>query len=137
LPSIEGKHDGRSILLDVAILAARDPMDITHRVYTGLLDTGATKSWITPRVINDLQLSELGKETVSVATEERLVTTHIFRVGLFPPAINSVSMPYVFPEIVGCCLKQTIKFDVLIGMDILSQTDFCLQKDRSWKLQFG
>ncbi len=112
-------------------------MDLSYRRYAALLDTGATSSWVTPRVIAEMKLVELGRETVSVATEERVASTYLFRIGFFPdvPLING--LPYVFPDVTGFRLAQRVGFDVLIGMDVLKQTDFNLYRDGSWRLNFG
>ena len=135
--SIEGRHDGRRILVDAAVLSSRDPFDLTFRRYVALLDTGATSSWITPSVIVSLDLVELGRETVSVATEERVASTYLFRLGLFPDKELSNDLPFVFPDITGFRLAQRVGFDVLIGMDIPKQTNFLLRRDGTWRLEFG
>lgn len=137
LPLIEGRHDGRRILLPVAVLASRDPFDLTHFVYQGLLDTGATSSWITPKVISDLSLRELGKETVSVATEERTASVYLFRIGLFGEKSVETSIPFVFPDITGFQLSQHQGFDVLIGMDVIRQCHLIVSRSGDWSLAFG
>jgi len=134
---IDGRHDGRRILFEAAVLTSRDPLDLSYGRYTVLLDTGATSSWITPRVISEMNLVELGRETVSVATEERVASTYLFRVAFFPVVALSNQLPYVFPDITGFRLAQRIGFDLLLGMDILKQTDFSLSRDGSWRLRFG
>lgn len=111
-------------------------MDLTYQRYTALLDTGATSSWVTPRVISDLNLVELGRETVSVATEERVTSTYLFRVGLFPDVSLVSGLPFVFPDITGFRLAHRVGFDLLIGMDVLKRTDFRLMRDGSWRLEF-
>lgn len=136
MPSIEGRHDGRRILLPIAVLGSRDPTDLTHRTYQGLLDTGATASWITPRVVADLDLHELGKAPVSVATEIRQAKTYVFRLGLHH-ALDESTLPYVFAEITGFRMTQRDNFDVLLGMDVLRHTDFAMRRDGTWTLSFG
>ena len=137
LPSIEGRHDGRRILFPVAVLAARDPLDLTHEVYQGLLDTGATSSWVTPKVIEDLSLREIGKETVSVATEERTTSVFLFRIGVFATVGIESPLPYIFPDITGFRLAQRQGFDVLIGMDVIRQCDLTVSQSGRWQLDFG
>jgi len=88
-------------------------------------------------VISDLHLREIGKETVSVATEERTVSTYLFRIGLFPDGPDRAPIPYVFSDLTGFRLKHRTDFDVLIGMDVLRQTTFVTRSNQTWQLSFG
>lgn len=132
---VEGRHDGRRILLPVAVLRSENPADLTHSVFTGLLDTGATTSWISPRVIAELELVELMKERVSFAMSEETASVYLFRVGLFGDAART-GLPYVFAEVRGFRLRQRSDFDVIIGMDLLSQGNFALSSSGKWTLEF-
>jgi hypothetical protein len=102
-----------------------------------LLDTGATSSWISPKVIDDLNLAELMKERVSFATNEEMASVYLFRLGLFAGESESGKLPYVFVETRGFRLIQRIDFDVILGMDILSQGDFAMFRNGQWTLKFG
>lgn len=55
----------------MAVFASRDPNVLTHEFYTGLLDTGATASWISRTVVERFGLESIGKKPVVVATEIR------------------------------------------------------------------
>jgi hypothetical protein len=134
---VEGRHDGRRILLQVAILRSDNPADLTHRVYTGLLDTGATTSWISPNVIDGLGLVELMKDRVSFAMSEQMAAAYLFRVGLFADGSTAGSLPYVFAETRGFRLSPRPDFDVILGMDILSQGTFGMLSTGNWHLEFG
>lgn len=137
MPSVEGRHDGRQILLSIAVLASRNPTDLTHRNYTALLDTGATASWVSRNVVDDLALVNTGKAPVVVATESRQVSTFVFRLGMISEPANPTALPYVFAEIRGYLMAQRSHFDVLLGMDVLRETDFRMARDGSWNLTFG
>lgn len=119
------------------MLGSRNPSDLTHKVYSGLLDTGATSSWITPRVVSDLELCAIGKAPVSVATEIRQAETYIFRLGLLADGPTSSTLPFVFAETTGFRMTQRDNFDVLLGMDVLRDTDFSMHRNGNWKLSFG
>lgn len=120
----------------MAVLASRNPADLTHKVYSGLLDTGATSSWISPKVIGDLNLVEVTKERVSFATDQQIVPLHLFRLGLFADEISPTTLPYVFAELRGFRMRQRDDFDVIVGMDVLSQGDFAMDRSGNWRLQF-
>ncbi len=134
---IEGEHGGRRVFLPVAVLRADNPMDITHKTYTGLLDTGATSSWISPRVVADLELFEIAKERVSFAMDEQVASIFLFRLGLFPASGQANELPFVFAETRGFQLRQRDDFDVILGMDVLSVTDFRMDRNFNWSLSFG
>lgn len=140
MPSLSGRHDGRRILLPVAILRSEDPTDLTHEVGVALLDTGATSSAIAPAIVTKLGLVSSGKRPIMVATEQRLVDFFVFRLGLFPEVESApapLGLPYVFAETEGFQIRQTHGFDVLLGMDVLRECDFSLARKRTWALAFG
>lgn len=102
---------------------------------TALLDTGATKSAISPRIIKVLGLQVLEKRPLTVATELRLVNFFLFRIGLLNG--QGGALPFVFEESDGFQIDQTGDFEVLIGMDILRQCEFSMARQGMWTLRCG
>ena len=135
--SIESRHEGRRILLPVAVLPSRSPTDLSFEIYTGLLDTGATASWISSKIIQRFGLESIGKKPVAVATEIRQLEAFVFRLGLIGDDESPSSLPIVFAETIGFKINQADGFDVLLGMDVLSHTDFSMFRDGRWILNFG
>lgn len=135
--AIRARRDGRRILLPVAVFASRDPADFTHEIYTGLLDTGATASWISNSIVERFDLVSVGKKPVVVATEIRQLSAFVFRLGLIGDNQPQTALPIVFAETVGFMIDQASGFDVLLGMDVLSETDFAMYRDGRWELKFG
>ena len=123
-------------MLPVAILRSDNPTDLTHASGTALLDTGATSSAIGPQIIEKMQLRPYSKRPVVVATEQRLVDYYFFRVGLFTDDA-AAPIPYVFAETSGFGMQASDSFDIILGMDVLSQCDFTMDRDGEWKLTFG
>lgn len=136
MPFVEGRHDGRRINLDIEVLGSASPTDLTSVRAKALLDTGATASAITPRIVDRLGLHSIGKRPVMVATEQRLVDFYVFRLGVRPEDATS-PLPYIFAETVGFQISQTHDFEVLLGMDVLGQCDLSVIRDGTWRLQFG
>lgn len=124
-------------MLPVAVFPSRSPTDLTFEVYTGLLDTGATASWISTSVVNRFGLESIGKKPVAVATEIRQRPAFVFRLGLMGDNVSAQALPIVFAETIGFEISQADGFDVLLGMDVLSQTDFAMYRDGRWILKFG
>ena len=135
--SIEGHLSGRRILLPVAVLPSRNPSDLTFETYTGLLDTGATASWISSRIVKRFAMESVGKKAVAVATEIRQRPAFVFRLGLMGDELPVPTLPFVFAETIGFELTQADGFDVLLGMDVLAQTDFAMYRNGRWTLKFG
>lgn len=72
-----------------------------------------------------------------VATEIRQRDAYIFRLGLMGDGEPSNSLPIVFAETQGFKIDHASGFDVLLGMDVLSETDFAMFRDGTWTLKFG
>ena len=128
--------DTRSAI-PVAVFSSRDHSDFTHEIYTGLLDTGATASWISNTVVERFNLVSVGKKPVIVATEIRQRSAYVFRLGLLRDNQPATALPIVFAETVGFKIDQASGFDVLLGMDVLAETDFAMSRNGRWKLSFG
>jgi hypothetical protein len=135
LPLLEGQRHDQKILLTVSILASENPTDLTCLEAVALLDTGSTVSGLGPKVISELGLESYGKRLLGSATDLRMVDYFIFRIGLFGRA--DAKIPYVFPELDGFGWPEPKRFDVILGMDVLSQCDFRMNRAGQWQLAFG
>jgi hypothetical protein len=141
LPWCSGHHDGRKIILPLAILGSDNIADLTFISATGLLDTGASCSAIGPRNISELGLIPYEKRNLIVATEDRLVDYFLFRVGLFDSSGDDggsrAQLPYVFPDIDGFGMRPSSYFDVILGMDVLRHCELHIDRIGHWRLSFG
>jgi hypothetical protein len=135
LPLIEGVSDGRQIILSIAVLGSDNPTDLTFINASALLDTGATVSGIGPRIISELGLESHGKRPLGSATEIRMVNYFMFRLGIFSQPEQP--LPYIFRELEGFGWPEPKSFDVILGMDVLKQCDFSMDRKGSWSLAFG
>lgn len=108
-----------------------------------LLDTGATVSGLGPRVIDQLQLQSHMKKRLLSATEESLVDYYLFRIGVYSTdqmadlAGSLQQWPFLFDEVEGFSWRRQADFDVIIGMDILSQCDVVIGRSGICTLRFG
>ena len=141
MQSVSGRHDGRRILLQVAVLGSDNPADLTFVRATALLDTGATSSALSPRIVKQLALQPFAKRPLLVATEERLVDYYLFRIGLFETQYVSqpydTTLPYVFTETEGFRLRDSQTFEVILGMDVIGQCDLTIGRNGAWALRYG
>ena len=89
----------------------------TPKLWRGLWDTGASKSSITQRIVDDLNLIPVGNTNISTANGIVAVSTYFVDFGL----PNGVTVKNVLVS----CADLGDDIDVLIGMDIIRHGGFC------------
>lgn len=107
------------IATDVLVLpsALFPKSDGTPRMWTAIWDTGATKSCIAKRIVNELNLIAVGRTSIGTANGITDANTYLVDIGLS----NGVTVKNV---LVTCA--DIGDDDVLIGMDIISKGDFAI-----------
>jgi predicted aspartyl protease len=126
---IEWRHDRRRIILPVLVLRPTPSRDLSGYEARALLDTGATTSGITPRVARNLDLPPRGKRPLGSARGEEQAERYLFRIGLMTvPRGGAPSFPFLFDDVVGFELRDNFHLDMLLGMDVLSQCDFSMDR---------
>ena len=90
----------------------------TPKLWRGLWDTGASKSSITQRIVDDLNLIPVGNTNISTANGVVAVNTYFVDFGL----PNGVTVKNVLVS----CADLGDDIDVLIGMDIIRHGDFSI-----------
>lgn len=83
-----------------------------------LWDTGATNSAITSSLAKKLKLLPIGKAQVEYGGSTAI--TNVYLVNIFLP--NKFIIP--FNQVTEC--KDSTKFDLIIGMDIINRGDFSI-----------
>lgn len=134
--SIRWRHDGRRIVLPILILRPDPSTDLSGFTAQALVDTGSTTSGITPRVAEFLDLSRRGKRPLGSAQGEGQAERYLFRVAI-PLISEAPSFPFVFDDVSGFELASSFALDALVGMDILKQCDFSIDRHGRCILQFG
>ncbi|WP_164847376.1 retropepsin-like aspartic protease [Sphingobium algorifonticola] len=119
------------------IFGADNPADLTHVTATALVDTGATVSAIDQRIAEELRLESHGKRPLQSAHGLGHAERFIFRIGLFPDNSAANALPFIFEETYGFSLKSSEHFAALIGMDVLRQCDFSIDRAGNCCLVFG
>lgn len=92
-------------------------IDISKK-WRGLWDTGASKSSVDKRVVDELGLIPVGKGTISTANG--VVSVNTYFVNLTLP--NRVTVR----DVLVTCADLGNDIDVLIGMDIIRHGDFSI-----------
>lgn len=104
-------------LIDSNIRNENMSIDINKK-WRGLWDTGASKSSIDKRVVNELGLTPIGKEMISTANG--VISVNTYFVNLTLP--NHVTIKNVLVT----CADLGNDIDILIGMDIIRHGDFSI-----------
>lgn len=90
----------------------------TPKLWRGLWDTGASRSSITQRIVNDLNLIPIGNANIGTANGVVTVNTYFVDFGL----PNGVTVK----NVLVACTNLGDDIDVLIGMDIIRHGDFAI-----------
>lgn len=135
MPTCGGEVVNGQILLDVAVRLPTRSGDVEppSHAYKGLLDTGATRTMVSPKVISDLNAPPCGVSSFVPATG-RPKRAKVYLLDLAIPVVAGIAptgddttvdvtvyvrglanvpvqaLPRAFPD-----------FDVLLGMDLISQ----------------
>lgn len=140
---IEWRHDRRRIVLPVSIMRP-ETADMTRVTVTALVDTGASTSGITKSVAEQLDLAPAGKRPLLSARAIVQVERYLFRIGIESPSgTDSPAFPFVFDVTLGfelgsdLSVDPTRRIDAVVGMDVLSECDFSIDRTGRCKLDFG
>jgi predicted aspartyl protease len=132
--SIEGRTENRRILLPIRILRASPSTEIFGLEVLALLDTGSTTTGISDAVAQALSLRGRGKRPIGSVQGEGQAERYAFRVAVME---KGSTLPFIFNDLIGFELVTGFAFQALIGMDILSQCDFSMERGGRWSLAFG
>ena len=130
------------VLIPVGIMAfADDPSQSStfeFHEFRALIDTGASRTAISQNVIDRVGLISRGKIQVGNVKRTELHRTFFFHVGVWPDRNDGFpsSIYGVGNEIMGIDGGDSRYYDVLLGMDIITQGSFRLESDGSFELAF-
>jgi hypothetical protein len=139
MPIIEWRREPRRIRLPVLILRPSPVSDLTGEAGTALIDTGSTVSGVALRTAVSLGLKRRGRLPLGSAQGLWDAERYAFRIGVSPDYSppGRPSFPFVFDEVIGIELPDAFEFDALLGMDVLGQCDFAMNRRGACRLAFG
>jgi hypothetical protein len=98
MPSVNGEHDGRQIITDVAIIdvakykehkASNNLILSGVRRYRALIDTGSTSTMITSRVVAELGLEFVNRKLFRIADgQEAWRPAYLFYVAFYGDVVQ-------------------------------------------------
>ena len=139
MPTFRGRVENREIRLFVAISIGSPPSARTEpKSYPAILDTGAQGTMISQKVVDEGKLSSIGFTDIIPVSGDP-IQTEKYRVRVDIPIGDQLETPgggagpwlnLRGKEIEVSLLPfQPENFDVLLGMDFLSEVHFTMYKD--------
>lgn len=139
---VRGKLENNRIRIRVGIRAFNpDPsaaIQLVYHEFIALVDTGATRTAISQNVIDRVGLTSRGKIPVGNVRRTEEHHTYVFYVAIWPVSDDG-SPTAVFgigQEIMGIDGGDSRYYDILLGMDVISQGSLRLERDGSFELGF-
>ena len=139
---VRGKLEDNRIRIKVGIRAF-DPQPSIHssfvfHEFTALVDTGATRTCISQNVIDRVGLVRRGKIPVGNVRRTEEHHTYFFHVGIWPEGDDGLPAAVfgIGDEIMGIDGGDSRFYDVLLGMDVISQGALTLRLDKTFELAF-
>jgi hypothetical protein len=156
MPYLHGRHDGRQAIIQVAIIDAAKHLEHKQssnqilrgvRPFRALIDTGATVTMITSRVIQEAGLQPVNRRKWASADGERWLPAYLFHVAFYGELVSvgdseedgtsQVHKILICKTVInGGEIKDESSFDVLLGMDILSTGILTVKNDGSYSFEF-
>jgi hypothetical protein len=142
MAEIRWRHSGQRLVLPVTVLPSVAAANSTAmEIVEALIDTGATGTGLRPDVADRLQIPGRGRRRVQTANGDILVPEFRIRLGFFPGVFESeadrpaAGMPHALEHgLLVYSLREFFTYPLLVGMDVLSQCDLELRRDRSARL---
>lgn len=148
MPLVSGRHNGRQLIIDVAVVGVSLDADflapdhapapsVFSEPVKALIDTGATSTSVSPQVAQTLKLRPSGKRDVMTANGLRRARFFEFHVAMLCRGEGATPF-YLLPRTVkGDELNSDrFVFDILLGMDVISQGDLSIRKDGTFSFEF-
>ena len=152
MPSISGRHNSRQVVFEIAVVGvSREAEDyltggvpsfsVLSETLKALVDTGATASSITPAAAQRLRLRPAGKRDIVTGNGQRRSRFYEFQVALIGEQMGAgggAPSFYVLPEMIGGneFNADGLAFDILLGMDVISQGDLIIRRDGTFSFEF-
>ena len=148
MPLISGRHNGRQLIVNVALVGVsfdadflapeQEPaLSVFSEPVKALIDTGATSTSVSPQVAQTLRLRPSGKRDVMTANGLRRARFFEFHVAMLGQG-EAATPFYLLPKTAkGDELNSDrFVFDILLGMDVISQGDLSIRRDGTFIFEF-
>ncbi|MEM6603311.1 MAG: hypothetical protein AAF621_04605 [Pseudomonadota bacterium] len=140
MPCISGIFDKSGLLIEVGILPHGEHLNGSLKLYRALIDTGASRTCVSDRLVEMYQFAPTGDATMNHAWGSNKAHTYLF--NMFVPTRvdtgkdGSPSGDVSMFTLEGLSFKAKSDFDVLIGRDFLCRGSLSLSFDGHFTLCF-
>ena len=151
MPCISGNYK-KNVLIPIQVFSEkRESILKTHifrenskNSYQALIDTGATNTCISQKIVDDLKLSPLGKISMNAALGVGDVYYYNICIGFFRPIQHlTTGKPELIVNRDSLINLQTPYFnnenqpcDLLLGIDVISRGNFSMSFDSHWSFAY-
>jgi hypothetical protein len=114
-------------------------VDVTYREYQALVDTGAIRTCISEKAVQELGLKRKSRANIWNVRRSEVHWTYLFHLGIWPDSEDPSVPTAVFgigEPIEGIDVGNHPYFDVLLGMDIIGQGSLRIDLDGSFEMAF-
>ena len=147
MPQVTGRLTNSRVLIKVGIIPFAPYADQSDNIVgfpiashecMALVDTGARRTCVAETVAQRLNMRRVGRVEVWNVKRPELHWTYLFQVGIWPDPIAGTPSGFfgIGEPIEGIDVGNHPFFDVLLGMDIISQGKFVIEKDGEFSLDF-
>jgi hypothetical protein len=140
MPYFHGTHDGRAAFIEIAIIDAakyrehkesRRPFLRGVKPFKALIDTGATTTMITTKVVQELRLQPVTKRLWHSSDGDVWRSAYLFQLAFYgdvlpigdsdEDGVSEVNNMHVCTKVInGGEINDESSWDVLLGMDVIS-----------------
>ncbi|WFL78655.1 hypothetical protein P7228_06215 [Altererythrobacter arenosus] len=148
MPTLSGHLQNNRILIKVGIrqfepigpVAGQSTIPSLDYVEAmALVDTGARRTCISEQLVQKLRMRRIGQTEVWNVKRPERHWTYLFHVGIWPDTELGVPSTIfgIGEEIEGIDIGNHPYFDVLLGMDIISQGRLLVEPNGDFTITFG
>lgn len=140
MPCISGQFDQKGLFIEVGLLPHGEAMNGRLKLYRGLIDTGASRTCISERLVSYYRFAPTGDATMNHAWGSNHASTYLFNMYV-PTKVSSDNGGGTVGDVTrftieGLSFKTKSDFDVLIGRDFICRGSFSLAFDGHFTLCF-
>ena len=140
MPCISGSFAKDGLTMEVGVLPHGEPVGTSLKLFKALIDTGASRTCISDRLVSLYRFAPTGDATMNHAWGSNHAYTYLFNMfvptrveaGVRGESSGDVSMF----TLEGLSFKATSDFDILIGRDFLCKGSLSLSFDGHFTLCF-
>jgi len=147
-----GKLENRQAILSIGVQrfvpraldigADQSPVAAPIEAYRALLDTGAQRTCLTHRTINEQGLVRHGKRFIKNVHSEALHSLFFVNLGVWCNGVaehlETVNSYYALPEPVEVInIADNDRFDAIVGMDVLRHFDLVFDRTGDFELRLN